>query len=303
MRVFLTGATGYIGHAVFDALQRAQHEVTVLVRDPERADALAARGALPVLGDLTSPKTVNKHGAGFDAYVHAAWSSSPHGITIDRQAIDTLLNLARASARHRPVTFLYTSGVWVLGPCPQPVDETAPVNPIPYSKWRADHEAEVVAANADGVRTAVIRPGIVYGGARGIVGALVRDADNGLIRVVGDGKNHWPLVYDHDLGDLYARVLGAPSASGIFHATDESDERVEDIVAAIVAAAPQPPSVRNVPLEEMQKKLGGYADALALDQIVRSPRARALGWAPSARSLTANAPGLFEEYRRDAQSN
>ena len=65
---------------------------------------------------------------------------------------------------------------------------------------------------------------------------LIKDALNGLIRVVGPGKNRWPCIYDHDLGDLYVRILESPAAAGIFHATDEADERVIDIVEAIAGA-------------------------------------------------------------------
>jgi nucleoside-diphosphate-sugar epimerase len=140
----------------------------------------------------------------------------------------------------------------------------------------------------------------VYGGSRGIVSDLLKDALNGLVRVVGPGKNRWPTVYDRDLGDLYVRLLQTPDARGIFHANDEGDERVNDIVEAIADHLSHRPDVRYMPLPEARRKLGTYADALALDQRVRSPRAKALGWTPSLSSVTANIPRLFEEYRRGA---
>ena len=142
-----------------------------------------------------------------------------------------------------------------------------------------------------------MRPGIVYGGGRGLVGDLLKGALNGLVRIVGDGTNHWPAIYDRDLADLYVRLMAAPEASGVFHATDEADERVADLVDAMGAHLPTRPSVRRVPLPEARKKMGPLADALALDQVVRSPRARALGWAPSLRSISGNVARLFEEYR------
>ena len=76
-------------------------------------------------------------------------------------------------------------------------------------------------------------------------------------------------------------ILESPTAAGIIHATDEADERVSDIVEAIAAQVPQQPDIRIMPMAEARKKLGTYADALALDQKVRSPKARALGWAPT----------------------
>ena len=63
----------------------------------------------------------------------------------------------------------------------------------------------MLAADWLGLRTSVVRPGIVYGGARGIVSDLLKDALNGLVRVIGPGTNHWPCVYDRDLAELYAR--------------------------------------------------------------------------------------------------
>ena len=90
----------------------------------------------------------------------------------------------------------------------------------------------------------------------------------------------------------------APEASGVYHANDEGDETVNDIVAALGDHAHTPPSIRHVPLPEARKKMGPYADALALDQIVRGPRARALGWAPTLHSVAGNVARLFEEWKR-----
>jgi nucleoside-diphosphate-sugar epimerase len=193
---------------------------------------------------------------------------------------------------------VYTSGIWVLGSDAQPLSESARPNPGQLLGWRAGHEQLVVHAASENLRTAVIRPAVVYGGSRGIVSDLLKNALNGLIRVIGGGHNHWPLVYDRDLADLYVRVATRPDASGIFHGNDEADETVNMMVEAIVHHFPVAPDVRHVPLDEARKMMGNYADALALDQIVRSPRAHALGWAPTLHSVSANVPRLLEEFRR-----
>jgi nucleoside-diphosphate-sugar epimerase len=117
------------------------------------------------------------------------------------------------------------------------------------------------------------------------------------VRVVGDGNNHWPLVYDRDLADLYARLAASQDASGIYHANDEGDERVNDIVAAIRPYVAVKPDVRYVPIDEARSKMGPFAEAMALDLVVRSPRARALGWAPTLHSVAGNAARLLEEWR------
>jgi nucleoside-diphosphate-sugar epimerase len=291
MRVFLTGATGYIGSAVLESLVRAGHKVTALVRDPEKAARLSARGVTTVAGELGTPKTYVPVLQDAEAIVHAAFESSPRGVDKDRAAIETLL-------AGNPTVFVYTSGVWVLGNTTKPADEETPLDPAPHVAWRPAHEQMALNPGVNGARRIVVRPGIVYGGARGIVSDILKDALNGMMRVIGPGKNRWPTVYARDLGELYARLLEAPGAQGIFHANDETDERVNDIVEAIAEHMTQRPDIRHMPLPEARRKLGTYADALALDQRVRSPKAKALGWAPSLSSITANVPRLFEEYRR-----
>jgi nucleoside-diphosphate-sugar epimerase len=302
MRIFLTGATGYVGGAVLDAFVRAGHDVTALVRDNEKARRMAKRSAHPVIGNLADPESFRSSAEAQDGYVHAAFDRSPgRGPEIEKAALETIVNAAKrprtASATFVKRFVIYTSGVWVLGQSPDPAAEDAPVNPIPLTAWRPAHEQFVLGAATEHLRTVVVRPGVVYGGGTGMVADLFKSASNGLVRVVGDGNNHWPLVYDRDLADLYARLAASQDASGIYHANDEGDERVNDIVAAIRPQVPVRPDVRYVPLEEARAKMGLFADAMALDQVVRSPRARALGWTPTLHSVAGNAARLLEEWR------
>jgi nucleoside-diphosphate-sugar epimerase len=299
MRIFLTGATGYVGSAVLDALLRHRHAVTALVRDPEKAEHLSMRGVQTQMGDLADPSSYSSVVEACDGIIHAALDGGRRGPELDRRALDTLLGGAiRRAAHGQTVTVVYTSGVWVLGNTSGAAAENAPVNPAPLVAWRPAHEQMVLEAGRGRmIRTAVIRPGIVYGGARGIIADLLKDAANGLVRVIGDARNRWACVYDRDLADLYARIVADGQGSGIFHATDEADERVGEIVDAVAQHAKWPPDVRHIPIEEARAKLGPYADALALNQIVRSPRARALGWNPTLRSIGGNIARLVEEFR------
>jgi nucleoside-diphosphate-sugar epimerase len=298
MRIFLTGATGYIGSAVLGALVRGGHEVTALVRDPEKGELISHRGVKAVVGELSKGRSYVAAAEACDAIIHTAFEPSKRGQTVDKQAIDNLLAAGgKRVAAGKSAAFVYTSGVWVLGDTQGQATEDAPVKPTGLVEWRPEHERIVLERGLAGVRTAVVRPGVVYGGSRGIVGDLLKDALNGLVRIVGEGRNHWSCIYDRDLADLYVRIAANPDAAGVFHANDEADERVVDIVEAIAHQTKMRPDVRHVPIEEARAKMGPYADALALDQIVRSPRARALGWAPTLHSVAANVPRLLEEFR------
>jgi nucleoside-diphosphate-sugar epimerase len=302
MRIFLTGATGYIGAAVLDALVRAGHSVTALVRDNQKAARVTSRGGHAIIGNLADPESFRTAADAQDGYIHTAYDTTGGGPAIDKAALETIIKAAKrprtaGSAGPAKRFIIYTSGVWVLGSVPEPAAEDSPIAPVTLVAWRPEHEQLVLKSEGPGLRTMVIRPGIVYGGGHGIVGDLLKSASNGLVRVIGDGNNHWPLIYDRDLADLYARVVAEENASGVYHANDEGDERVNDIVAAIAPYLPVRPDVRHVPIDEARSKMGPYADALALDQVVRSPRARALGWAPSLRSVSGNAARLLEEWR------
>jgi nucleoside-diphosphate-sugar epimerase len=286
MRVFITGATGYIGRAVVQGCLRAGWRVSGLVRQRADAERLAALGVDPVEGSLEQPERYRDAARAADAFVHAASDGTPNRSRLDRVTVDTLLDVA---AERPGRVVVYTSGIWVLGPAPAPVDETAPLDPLP--------ERLVLDASGRDLRTIVIRPGVVFGGGAGLVGDLFKDADNGLMRIIGQGDNIWPLVYDRDLADFYVRLIAAPDASGVFHATDGSDETVRQMGEAIVRHAGRPVEIRHVPIEEARIKQGALADALALSQRVRSPRARALGWTPAIAGVSRNVPRLFDEWR------
>ena len=121
MRIFLTGPTGSIGGAVLEALMRAGHSVTGLVRDQPRARKLKKRGVEAVVGNLTDPGWRDA-AIGFDALIHTALDSQ-RGPEADAKALGTLFSAAQSTGGHPRL--VYTSSVWVLGPTTTPVDERA----------------------------------------------------------------------------------------------------------------------------------------------------------------------------------
>ena len=166
MRIFLTGATGYIGSAILETSLRAGHQVTALVRDPEKAEQVSLRGGRPIVGELGKPAGYVPAAEDADVIVHAASERSKRLVEIDRLAIETLAGAAarRIDSGHA-AAFIYTSGVWVLGDTSGPATEDSPLKPIPLVAWRPEHEELVRSLSRGGkIRTAIVRPGIVYGG-------------------------------------------------------------------------------------------------------------------------------------------
>ncbi|MGD0437171.1 MAG: NAD-dependent epimerase/dehydratase family protein [Bryobacteraceae bacterium] len=281
MDLFLTGATGYIGGAVADALRGAGHSVAGLARSDESAGLLHLRGIAAHHGDLAHPQSLMAAALACDGVIHVGTTNDG---AVDRLAVELMLQALAGSGK----PFVYTSGIWVLGDTGgRLVDETAPVRPAALVEWRPAMERMVLAAAMQGVRATVIRPGIVYGRGGGIPAGFVESAEmRGVVQYVGTGENHWPVVHVEDLADLYVRVVENAAAGELFHAVENSRHSVREIAEA-AGARTEP-----WPLEAARKTLGAYADALALDQNVSAEKAKAtLGWKP-------RADGILDDLRR-----
>lgn len=298
MKVFMTGATGFIGSAVTRELAGAGHAVTALLRSPEKTDYLADElGGRPAYGDITVPASYRSLAREYDALVHLAFQIDGDTVAADRTAVDALLEAARTGERPRIV--IYTSGCWVLGETGQdPADENAPIDhPADVVSWRPAHERRVLEAGGDGFATAVIRPGMVYGGHSSLVGSLFESAESrGAAEYVEDGQQHWSLVHRDDLARLY-RMVVEEEASGVFHGVDGTPVRVGEAARAASEAAGAEGATREVPLAEARDRLGPVADALALDQRLVAPGSRALGWSPARASFLESVREAYEEWR------
>jgi nucleoside-diphosphate-sugar epimerase len=277
MRIFLTGATGYIGTAVAEALEAAGHTVAPLARSVDADQDLRRRGLTPFRGDLRNPDSLTAPVTACDGVIHAGTTNDGR---VDTDAVTKMLEALRGSGK----PFIYTSGVWVYGNTGDHIaDEESPLNPIPLVVWRPAAERIVLDA---AVRSVVIRPAIVYGRAAGILGDFVQSAhERNAARFVGDGENRWPLVHVEDLADLYVRALEHAPAATVFNAADGPSLKVRALAEAASFGADAGGNTEAWPLDQARATLGAYADALTLDQQVSSQKARTLlGWTPHAAS-------------------
>lgn len=277
MKIFLTGATGYIGTAVAERLQQAGHELSALARSDASAERLKRAGVRPLHGDFSQPRSVGSAARAADGAVSLATTYDPN---IDGPAIDAILDALAGSSK----PFIYTSGIWSHGDTGgKVVDETTPPRPAQVVSWRQAVEDRVLQAARRGVRSIVIRPAIVYGRGGGIPAGFAESAQkDGAARYVGTGENRWPFVHVDDLADLYALALEKAPPGTLLLGVSGPSYRVREVAAAASRGAGAGGKTVAWPLEEARAKLGPSADALILDQQATGKRAeQLLGWRPS----------------------
>jgi nucleoside-diphosphate-sugar epimerase len=291
MRIFLTGASGYIGGSVGAALLSARHELLGLVRSPQKAAQLRALGIEPVLGELNDVGLLARAAREADAVVHTA--DADH-----RAAVEAMLAALAGSGK----PFVHTSGSSIVGdgawgePTDQVYADETPFRPGPGRAARVAVNERVLAAAREGVRATVISPSLIYGEGRGLhresiqVPRLVAVArKHGVPRHVGRGENVWSNVHIDDLVDLYLRVLERAPAGASYYA-ENGESSMREACAAIGRALGLGERTAPMTKEEAIAEFGeGPATyTYGSNSRVRATRARrSLGWAPRGPALLA----------------
>jgi nucleoside-diphosphate-sugar epimerase len=298
MKVFITGASGYIGSAVAAAFAREGYHVRGLVRSAEKGRPLAAQEIEPVIGTLEDPASLAAGAADCHILIHTAVEYSARTFDLDRSAVRALTGVAAESKL--PRRFIYTSGVWVYGDTAgQMVDEGTRLNPAAPVVPRADVEALVLSANTGPLRTLVLRPGCVYGGSGSLTASWFDSAtSSGAARFVGEGKNRWAMIHLADLADAYVRAARSALGGEVFNLTDRSRFTVEECARAASHAAGKGGKTESLPLADARGKMGPLADCLALDQHVSSAKAHnLLGWNPRHAGFADGAARYYQAWK------
>jgi nucleoside-diphosphate-sugar epimerase len=294
MKIFMTGASGYIGGTVADSLVKAGHAVVGLARNEAAAEKLRKHGMQAVRGELISHGVVRDAARAADVVINCANADDPFS------AAAILEGLAGTGK-----TLVHTSGSSIVGDrsggklSPSVHHEDTPCEPLPEKIQRVAIQRTVLAAANQGIRSVVLCPCLIYGEGRGAnrdsiqVPSLIRQAvKSGVPRHVGAGENVWSTVHIEDVCDAYLRALeAAPGGSFFYLENGETSLKaiVESIGRLLGGKAAQGWSV-----DEAIAEWGAMAAWFALggNSRVRADKARRmLGWQPSGAAL-------FEEIER-----
>ncbi len=289
MRLFVTGASGFVGSAVVPELQRAGHTVLGLARSEASAEALSAAGAEVHRGDLDDLDSLRAGAEKADGVIHLAYvhdfSQMEAAAQTDLAAIEAMG--AALEGTGKPLAI--ASGT--LGLAPGRVgteqDEATAVHP------RVANALATLALADRGVRPLVVRlsPTVHGQGDHGFIAVLVQIArDQGVSGYVDDGQNRWNAVHRDDAAAVFRLAVEQAPAGSVLHAVGEEGISVRDIAAVIGQHLDLP--VRSVPAEEAAEHFGWLGAFLAVDAPASSTITQELlGWKPTG-------PGLLEDVAR-----
>lgn len=281
MKVFVTGASGFVGTAVVQELLKAGHQVLGLARSEASAARLKATGAEVHYGDLEDLDSLRKGAAESDGVIHCGFI---HDFTrfaevcaVDERAIETIAGVLAGSSR----PLIVTSGTALVSPGKVATEDMpSAFNPA----WPRASERAAEAAVAAGVRAAIVRlPPSVHGNEdkHGFIPILVNLArEKGCSAYIGEGHNRWNAGHRLDAALLYRLALEQAMPGARYHANTEEGIAVKDIAEAIGMQLNLP--VKSITAEEAVGHFGWFAHMVAIDCPSSSKWTQEhLNWQPS----------------------
>ena len=289
MRIFVTGATGFIGSAVVTELIEAGHQVVGLARTDDAAAALANAGATPHRGSLEDLDSLRAGAAAADGVIHTAFIHEfdrlENSGRVDLRAIETLGAALEGSGR----PLVITSGTALVAPGAT-ATEADVSDPAGAGSHRAPSEHAALALAERGVRSAVVRfPPTVHGeGDHGFVGVLIEAArSRGVSAYVGDGANRWAAVHRLDAAHLFRLAAESAPAGSVLHGVGEEGVPTREIAEVIGRHLDVP--VTSIAPDDALEHFGWIGAFFGVDVPASSAITQELlGWRPAH-------PGLIED--------
>jgi nucleoside-diphosphate-sugar epimerase len=280
MKVFVTGATGYIGGSVATKLLERGDQVIGLARSDDAAAALKKRGIEPLAGDINAYTPIVEAARRVDAVINTANADNAF-------VVHALLTGLRGSGK----TLIQTSGSSVVGAYDNGeageavFDEDTPFTPQPEKAMRVAIDEQVL--DAEGLRGIVIRPTLIYGRGIGVSATSIQlpklidvAKKHGVPRHVGRGLNLWSNVHIADVADLYLVALDKANAGSLFYA-ENGEASFKQLAQSIGRMLGMGDATKDWPIGEAVDGLGpGAYLSFGSNSRVRGKRSRELGWAP-----------------------
>lgn len=294
MRVFVTGATGFVGSAVVRVLIDAGHTVLGLARSDAAAASLVAAGVDVHRGSLDDLASLRSGAAAVDGVIHTAFNHDFSKFKANCEADSQVIEALGAALARSDRPLIITSATGLLAPGHLGIEDDRPVTTNP----RVASEEAAAAVAARGARVSVVRlPCSVHGdGDHGFVPILIGIArEKGVSAYAGDGLNHWPAVHRLDVAKLYRLVLENGSAGACYHVVAEQGVPFRDI-AAVIGRRLNVPAVAMSP-QQANNHFGWFAHFATNDTPASSKRTRELlGWKPKELGLIPDLdrPSYFE---------
>jgi nucleoside-diphosphate-sugar epimerase len=292
MRIFITGATGYLGTALVHELISAGHGVLGLCRSEDKAAALLAAGADPHRGSLDDLASLAAACANVDAVIHLGFnhdfSRFVENCENDRRAIRALGTALAGS--QRPLIVTSVTGISDLKPGRPERETDRPLSSQVRPRAASEEAAAELVAN--GVQATVIRlPQVHDVDRQGLVSyAIAMLRGKGVFPYVGDGLNRWPAVHVGDAARLFRRAVEAPRPGATLHAVAEEGVPMREIAEAVARRLGM--VARSVTAPQAEDYLGWLAHLAAMDIVVSSDETRRLmDWRPTG-------PGLIDDLNR-----
>lgn len=287
MRIFVTGATGFIGSAVVRELIGAGHQVLGLARGDDGAQFLIAVGAQVQRGGLNDLEILRSGAAASDAVIHLAFSHDfskfKQSCELDRRAIDALGSALAGSDR----TLIVTGGLALLSPDSAATENDPPV-PVSDSYPRAS-EHTAASLEKQGVQAMVVRlPQVHDTTKQGLVSYAIQIArEKGVSAYIGNGENRWAAVHRLDAARLYRLALEKGHAGARYHAVAEEGVPTRDIAETVGRGLNVP--VTSIAPEQASSHFGWLAGFAAINlQGSSAQTQKELGWKPTGPTLLAD---------------
>lgn len=293
-KVFVTGASGYIGGSIASLLSEHGYKVTGLTRSKTKTAALESRGITAVVGELTDSALLAKCAGEADVVVDAADSDNAGAVTAFINALSGTNKI-----------FIHTSGSSIVSdrangePSDRIFEEHTKYTPVPEKQARVEIDNQVINSAERGIKSVVICPCMIYGEGLGQKGEsqqipmLIDQAlKSGVVRHIGRGLNTWSTIHINDLAHLYLKVIEEAPEGGVFFFAESGEVIFKDLAERIRESLSIKNAVEEWPIEKAIEEwgAGGAVFALGSNSRIRGEAAKKIGWKPTGVSALDDIP-------------